>query len=92
MKEALRKLFAPILTPLENGEGQYAYRPSHRKILIVISLMFSTLGAFAIAAAVFVGQLAGMLPGIVFFGVGLVCGSVGFLGTDDAVARLWKSK
>ena len=92
MKSALRKLFAFILNPLEQGEGLYAYRPSHRKILLIIGLMFTTLGALAIAAAVFVGQLAGALPGVVFIAVGVVCAVVGLLGEDRAVARLWKIK
>ncbi|MCA6063679.1 hypothetical protein [Thalassolituus marinus] len=92
MKEALRKLFSPILNPLEQGEGQFAYQPSHRKILMVIGVLFSMLSAFAIAAAVFAQQWGGLLPGAVFLSVGVVCAVVAFLGSDRAVARLWKSK
>lgn len=92
MKSALRKFFSFILTPLEQGEGQYAYRPSHRKILLVIGVMFTILAVLAIAAAIYVGQFAGMVPGVVFTCVGIVCAVVGLLGEDRAVARLWKIK
>lgn len=34
----------------------------------------------------------GLIPVAVFLAVGLVCEVVGALGSDKAVARMWKSK
>ena len=34
MKDALRTLFSPILNYFELDDGDYIYKPSHRKILI----------------------------------------------------------
>ncbi len=90
MKQFLRQLFSLILTPLESGTEPYAYKPSHRKILIVVSCLFIFL-----ATTVFVmaqGQDAGYYFPVIIFGVvgftGLV---VGICGEDRAVAKLWGS-
>ncbi|WP_417214680.1 hypothetical protein [Alcanivorax sp.] len=34
----------------------------------------------------------GLIPMVVFLAVGLVCEVVGLLGSDKAVARMWKSQ
>lgn len=34
----------------------------------------------------------GIIPTVVFLGVGLVCEIVGLLGSDRAVAKIWKAK
>ncbi len=45
MKEFLRKVFSPILDTFESGDDDYAYRPSHRTILIVVGVLFLVLSA-----------------------------------------------
>lgn len=91
MKSALRKVFYPILSRLEKGDGVYAYKPSSRKILIVIGFLF----LFLSLATAFVGivqvSLGVLLPVFVFSCVGTVCLVVGFLGSDRAVAKIWGS-
>jgi len=92
MKEALRKLFSPILKPLESGEAGYEYRQSHRKILLVMGVLFIFLATFALIATIYSAQWGGLLPVIVFMLAGILCEVVALLGNDQAVARLWKSK
>ncbi len=92
MKDLLRKLFSPVLNPLEAGNADYDYRPSHRKILIAMGALFIFLSVIALIATVYAGQWGGVLPVAVFLLVGLLCEVVAFLGSDRAVAKLWKSK
>ncbi len=92
MKELLRKLFAPILRPFEAGEGEFAYRKSHRTILVAVGCLFLVLSAGGSIAALTAGQLSGLLPVLVFFVVALVCVVVGSLGSDRAVAKIWGNK
>lgn len=92
MKEFLQKVFSPILNTFENGDDDYAYRPSHRKILIVVGALFLVLSAGALAATLVAEMYGGLIPVAVFLAVGLVCEVVGALGSDKAVARMWKSK
>jgi len=92
MKTTLRKVFSFILTPLEQGDSEYAYQPSHRKILMVMGVLFTILAGSALFAAAYAQLWGGLLPALVFLSVGIVCASVAFLGTDKAVARIWKSK
>ena len=92
MKEFLRKVFSPILNPFESGDDNYAYRPSHRKILIVVGALFLVLSTGAAAVTVVAELYGGRIPVAVFLAVGLVCEVVGLLGSDKAVARMWKSK
>ncbi len=92
MKDLLRKLFSPVLKPLEAGDSEYAYRPSHRKILIAMGSLFIFLSVIALVSSAYAGQWGGILPVAVFFLVGLLCEVVAFLGSDRAVAKLWKSK
>ena len=92
MKEFLRKVFSPILNPFESGDDNYAYRPSHRKTLIVVGALFLVLSTGAAAATVVAELYGGLIPVAVFLAVGLVCEVVGLLGSDKAVARMWKSK
>lgn len=91
MKSLLRQLFSPLLTPLESGDEPYAYRPSHRKILLGLSSLFLMLstGMFFLAK----GQDPGyLIPVVVFGGVALVGLVVGSVGKDRAVSKLWGSK
>ncbi|REG86596.1 hypothetical protein [Marinomonas pollencensis] len=92
MKEALRKRLWLVLAPFEKGEGAYVYKGSHRKILIVIGLLFCALSLASLSLSVKFSELGGVIPIVVFLGVGLVCGIVGFLGSERAVATIWKSK
>ncbi len=91
MKTILRKIFSPILSIFESGEEPYAYKPSHRTILMVLGSLFSGL-----ASAVFFlarGQDDGyFIPVIVFGSVGIISLLIGFIGTDRAVAKIWGSK
>ncbi|TNE81251.1 MAG: hypothetical protein EP334_02495 [Gammaproteobacteria bacterium] len=92
MKALLRTLCAPILRPFESAAGDYEYRPSHRKILIALGLLFLLLSGGCFYASFAASSAAGLLPATVFFVVGAVCEIVGFLGSDRAVARIWKSR
>jgi len=88
----LRKIFSPLLNIFENGEGEYLYKPSHRIILLVMGALFMILASASLAAVIAMGLMGALLPGVVFFVVGLVSVVVAALGTDAAVARIWKSK
>lgn len=92
MKELLRKVFRPILSPFESGDGEFAYKKSHRTILIVVGCLFAVLAVGGIAAALVVGQYAGLLAVMVFFAVAVTCIVVGALGSDRAVSKIWGSK
>ena len=92
-KNGLRKLFAPLLNIFENGEGDYAYKPMSRGILIVIALLFGglTVGLVVISQQMALGWGA-LIPVSVFSAVSLFCLIIGGLGTDRAVARVWGSR
>ncbi|MEM8498051.1 MAG: hypothetical protein AAF542_08505 [Pseudomonadota bacterium] len=92
MKTRLRKIFAPILDPFETGDSSYSFKSSHRSTLIVVGILFIVLSLISLASAIYSAQLAALLPFLVFFGAGAVCAIVGFLGTDQAVAKIWGSK
>ena len=92
MRNSLRKLFAPILNRFENSEGAYHYKASHRTILIAIGVLFLALSIGALYFSVKTSSFGGVLPLLVFFTVGSVCEIVGLLGSDRAVANIWKSK
>ncbi|MFT4797544.1 MAG: hypothetical protein ACJAYE_003366 [Candidatus Azotimanducaceae bacterium] len=91
MKNLLRPLFSPLLRPLEASTDPYVYKPSHRKILLFVSVMF--IGMATLVAVIMPGWDSGyLLPIIVFGGAGLIGLIVGGLGEDRAVARIWGSK
>ena len=92
MKALMRKLFSPVLDLFESGEEQYVYRESHRKILIAAGFLFLILSFGSLYASITASEFGGILPVIVFFLAGAVCEIVGFLGSDRAVAKIWKSK
>lgn len=91
MKQALRKVFAPLLNLFESGNDPVVYKPSHRKILIVVSCLFSGLSALivVISRSVDAGYL---FPAVVFGLIGLTGLIVGLLGNDRAVAKIWGSR
>ena len=92
MKNTLRKTFLPILRIFESGEGEYSYKQSHRKILLIVGVLFFVLSAVSAASAISSSQIGGLFPFLIFFLVGLVCEVVGLLGSNRAVAKIWGSK
>ncbi len=91
MKDLLRRLFSPVLAPLERGSSPFEYKPSHRLILIVMSLMFLGLAAIVVWLTPS-GEYGYLLPVIVFGGAGCLGLVIGALGNDRAVARIWGTR
>jgi len=92
MKEKMRKIFSPILNHFESGEAKYPYRESHRTILKILGFLFIVLSTGSFIASIMASKLAGIIPVIVFLLLGLVCEIVAFLGSDRAVANIWKNR
>ncbi|MEL0637322.1 MULTISPECIES: hypothetical protein [Marinomonas] len=92
MKALLKKLCSPLLVSFEKGEGEYVYKDSHRKILIIMGLLFLAISLASLFLAIKFTEAGGIIPIVVFLGVGLVCEIVGFLGSDRAVSKIWKNK
>jgi hypothetical protein len=95
IKSILRSIFAPLLNFFEGGDQAYAYKPSHRLILLVMSGMF--IGLAALVAAMIINftdaaEPGYLLPVLLFGGAGSIGLVVGCLGTDRAVAKIWGSK
>ena len=90
MKAVLRKLCSPVLGIFESGEGEFDYKSSHRTILIVLGLLCLVIASISLAMTLMTSEPAGVIPILVFLLTGLVCEIVGLLGTDRAVARIWK--
>lgn len=91
MKQILRRLFSPILNLFESGTDPYAYKPSHRSILLIMGGLFCGLAALVLYFA-WGADLGYFLPVVIFGGVGLLSLLIGFLGTDRAVAKVWGSR
>ena len=91
MKQLLRKIFSPILTPLEAGDEAYAYKPSSRYVLIAMGVLFSILST-SVLTLMELNDPGYFIPVIIFYGAGLLCFIVGLLGEDRAVAKIWGSK
>lgn len=92
MKSALQKLFSPILNFFEKGEPVAGYRPSHRKILVAVGVLFLVLCVISLYFALGAGQVGAIIPVAVFFAVSAVSLIVAALGSDSAVARIWGLK
>ena len=92
MKTVLRKIFGPILTVFESSEEILAYKPSHRKVLITVGVLFSGLTLALCVIGLRQEGYGFLLPALIFGGIGLVTLVVGCLGTDQAVARIWGSQ
>ena len=93
MREILRQIAKPLLEKLEQGDGEYIYKPSHRVILLVIGLLFFALGSIVLVLVTrFIDktEIVAFLPVLVFYSVSLVCGIVGSVGSDRAVANIWR--
>lgn len=92
MKTTLRKLFKPLLAPLEASSEPYHYKPLSRKILLFFGAAFTFLGLLA-AWLIPEGSDPGYyFPVVVFTLAGLYGLIVGALGEDRAVARIWGNK
>ena len=91
MKHILRILFSFILNFFESDTGSYIYKPSHRKVLIIMGILFLCLATLIITLAQ--GQDAGYLfPAFIFGTIGFVSTLIGCIGTDRAVAKIWGSR
>lgn len=91
MKKILRRLFSPILNLFESGTGPYAYKASHRTILLIMGGLFCGLAVLVLYFAQG-ADLGYFLPVLIFGGGGLLSLLIGFLGSDRAVAKVWGSR
>ncbi|GAA3920033.1 hypothetical protein [Litoribacillus peritrichatus] len=92
MKQALRKVFKPVLDIFENDEGPFEYKALNRKILVFISSIFFFLMLLVIYLIPENSDPGYYIPVVVFgclSSVGLI---VGLLGTDKAVAKIWNNR
>lgn len=92
MRTALTKLFSPILSPLENAEGEYAYSPSHRTVLKIMGFLFMFIAAVGLYFSLKIDLLEGLFAVVIFGGIGIWCEIVAFLGSDKAVAKIWRNR
>lgn len=92
MKQILTKVFWPILRFFESGQEPANYKKSHRVALNIVGALFICLSLGSAGAAYSSGDLGGLVPMLVFFGVGLVAVIVGTLGSNAAVSRIWGTK
>ena len=92
MKDQLRKIASPILNPLENAAGEYQYSPSHRTILWVMGVLFLGVAGVTLFFSLQINELAGLLPVVLFSGIALICFVVAGLGSDKAVAKIWRNR
>lgn len=92
MKKYLRKVFQPLLNIFETNNAEYRYKPSHRKILLLVAGLFIVLSIVSATASIVSSQIAGLIPCFIFFMLGLVCAVIGLLGDDLAVAKIWGHK
>jgi len=89
MKSLIRAIFRPLLNLFESGDAPYAYSPSHRVILMVMSVMFIGLASLVLAL---LPSWDYALPVVLFGGVGSLGLLIGWVGTDRAIARIWGSR
>jgi len=92
MKNFLRKIFSFILNQFECGEGDYAYKPLNRKILLIVGILFLSLASIIISLSGLSEGYGFIIPTLIFSAVSLVCLVVGALGSDRAVAKIWGSR
>ena len=90
MKLFFRQIFSPVLSLFESGDEAYAYKKSHRTVLIIMGVLFSGLATtvFFLARGEDIGYL---IPVVVFGGAGLLSLLIGLLGNNRAVAKIWGS-
>lgn len=88
MKNALTKLFSPILNLFENDSDEYILKPLNRKVVLAIGVLMTGLSilVFYLAWPDQIGSY--FLPPLIFGVVGITALIVGCLGSDHAVAKL----
>lgn len=92
MSDLLKKLFAPVLNIFEKNNDEFVYRPTNRKIVLFVSVVFALL-AFGLPAYMpMLVEMGYWFVMIVFGGISLVGLIVGLLGSDKAVAKLLGSR
>ena len=92
MKTQLRKIFWFILRNFEKGDEPYKYKPLNRQILVIVGFLFIVLSMITVY---FWSETEGygyLLPVVVFFAVGFISITVGLLGSDRAVSRIWGNR
>jgi len=92
MKTQLRKILWFILKTFEKGDEPYAYKPLNRKILIIVGFLFLTLCTITVYLSIDTDGYGYLIPVVVFFAVGFVSITVGFLGSDRAVSKIWGNR
>ena len=92
MKKLVIRLSTPILNYFESLEGEFSYKKSHRNILIIVGFLFLAISLGSLYLAIQESRIGGAIPAVIFLLAGVVCEVVGFLGSDRAVAKIWKSK
>jgi len=92
MKSLITKLLSPLLTRLENSDGNYAYSPSHRKILAVMGILFLGITGVTLYFSLQINQVGAALPVALFGSIGILCLLVAWVGSDKAVAKLWRNR
>jgi len=89
-KQTARYIFSPVLNIFESGTEEYHYKPSQRKILLVVGALFTGLSALVLWLAL--GEDPGyLIPVIIFGSAGLVSLIVGTFGNERGVAKIWGS-
>lgn len=92
MKNFLRRLFAPLLNIFEKGDEPFAYKKSHRTVLVVLGCLFLFLSIVAASLGVSFGQIGALIPAIVFLAIAVTALVVGTLGSERAVSKIWGNK
>ncbi|MCF6298308.1 MAG: hypothetical protein L3J01_00340 [Thiomicrorhabdus sp.] len=94
MKKILLKICSPILNRFEVEEDgtEYSYSPSHRKTLVVLGVLFIGLAGVGLYFAMQLSQIAVLFSVVLFSVIGLVCLIVAGLGSNKAVAKLWRNR
>ena len=85
-------MFSPILNIFEKGNEPFEIKPSSRKILIVLSLLFTFLASVVFYLKPSDADNTYYLPIVIFGGIAFIGLIVGLLGTDRAVAKIWGSR
>jgi len=92
MKNLFRKIFWFILRNFEKGDEPYSYKPLNRTILIVVGFLFIALSMITVFFSIDMEGYGFLIPVVVFFTVGFVSITVGFLGSDRAVSKIWGNR
>ena len=92
MKFFLKKIFSPLRSKLDSGEGEYSYQRFHRLILVLVGSLLSFLTAGILAVGISSDGWFFLFPAIILGGVGATFIIIGCLCSDRVVARICSSK